>query len=141
MSRTVVKINKQKEEKKVDRWNKIALSAAKQSRRGIIPKVTKPISFSNSIEIAKKLDCIIVPYENAIKDNNFSNLIYDIQDKKSIGIFIGPEGGFEDKEINDLKEINAKIVSLGNRILRTETASLAILSIIMYHLEVDGHGS
>ena len=126
--------------KKLDRLNRIALEAAKQSKRSIIPTVTEPISFNDAIDRMKSMDLVIVPYENAqnfgIKTliNKFRNENVDLSSIVKIGIFIGPEGGIEDFEIEKLKNEGAYIVTLGNRILRTETAGFVAASLIQYEL-------
>lgn len=125
--------------KKLDRLNRIALEAAKQSKRSIIPKVLEPIEFDEVLEKINSLDLVIVPYENA---NNFGikTLINELRkenniDKiKNIGIFVGPEGGIEEDEIERLKDKGAYIVTLGKRILRTETAGFVATSLIQYEL-------
>lgn len=125
--------------KKLDRLNRIALEAAKQSKRSIIPKVSEPIEFEEVLERINSLDLLIVPYENA---NNFGiktlinklrkeNIIDNV---KSVGIFVGPEGGIEEYEIERLKDKGAHIVTLGKRILRTETAGFVATSLIQYEL-------
>lgn len=125
--------------KKLDRLNRIALEAAKQSKRSIIPKVSEPIEFDEVLEKINSLDLLIVPYENA---NNFGikTLINELRKEnnidniKNIGIFIGPEGGIEEDEIERLKDKGAYIVTLGKRILRTETAGFVATSLIQYEL-------
>ena len=125
--------------KKLDRLNRIALEAAKQSKRSIIPKVSEPIEFDEVIEKINSLDLLIVPYENA---NNFGikTLINELRKEnnidniKNIGIFVGPEGGIEEDEIERLKDKGAYIVTLGKRILRTETAGFVATSLIQYEL-------
>ena len=125
--------------KKLDRLNRIALEAAKQSKRSIIPKVLEPIEFDEVLEKMNSLDLLIVPYENA---NNFGikTLINElrkgntIDNIKNIGIFVGPEGGIEEYEIERLKDKGAHIVTLGKRILRTETAGFVATSLIQYEL-------
>lgn len=132
--------------KKLDRLKKIALEAAKQSKRSIIPKVLEPIEFEEVLDKIKSLDLLIVPYENA---NNFGikTLINELRKKdiadeiKSVGIFIGPEGGIEESEIERLKEKDAHIVTLGKRILRTETAGFVAASLIQYELSDLGGNS
>lgn len=132
--RSVSKIEKgKKAQKKIERWQKISESAAKQSFRGIIPKIDRVLSFKELLaEIEEKEELIIVFYENE-KEDNFKELIKNYRGRK-ISIIIGPEGGFSQREIEELKKINVKSVSLGNRILRTETVSLVASSIIMYEL-------
>jgi len=121
--------------KKIDRWARIALEASKQSKRTIIPKINTPIEFKELLEELKKMDLIIVPYEN---ENGFGikNMINNIDKAKikKVGIIIGPEGGFEEEEIDILKNIGAFIVTLGPRILRTETAGFVSTSLVMYEL-------
>lgn len=126
--------------KKLDRLNRIALEAAKQSKRSIVPKVLEPISFDEALESMKELDLIIVPYENA-EEFGIKSLINKLREENAtlneiseVGIFIGPEGGIEENEILKLKEIGAHIVTLGNRILRTETAGFTAASLIQYEL-------
>ena len=125
--------------KKLDRLNRIALEAAKQSKRSIIPKVSEPIDFEEVLDKIDSLDLLIVPYENA---NNFGikTLINELRKDnttntiKNVGIFVGPEGGIEEEEIERLKDKGARIVTLGKRILRTETAGFVATSLIQYEL-------
>ena len=130
--RTIVKLAG-KEEKKLARWNKIAEAAAKQSRRGKGPKVTPVINFSQAIQQANKNDINIIPYEKEEK-NSIKNIIKGF-DGESIGIFIGPEGGFSEKEIDKNIKNNIKPITLGKRILRTETAGFITTAILLYELE------
>lgn len=133
-SRCVVKIKKQNEQKKLARWNKIAESAAKQSKRGIIPIVNHIMDYEEALVYAQKMDTTIVPYENAANINETKALLGCL-DNKRIGVFIGPEGGFSLEEVDKAKKQGANIITLGKRILRTETAGLAILSVLMFQLE------
>ena len=136
--RTVVKLDAKKEEKKIERWNAIANSAAKQSKRQIIPKVSKVLALEKALELASELEMVMVPYENAKGMSHAKATIKEAAVKKSIGIFIGPEGGFEENEIRKAMETGAIPISLGKRILRTETAGMAILSILMFEMEAEG---
>ncbi len=120
------------ETKKIARWQKIAAEAAKQSGRGIIPDVESVVSFKDMIENLSPDDLNILPYESE-KDLSLKNIL-DNTDRKNINIIIGPEGGFDDSEIILAKEKNINIVTLGPRILRTETAPLAALAAVMYQL-------
>lgn len=122
--------------KKIDRLNRIVLEAAKQSKRSIIPKVYEPIEFSEVINKIKDVDLFLVPYENQMEFGVKSVLksMRNHNDIKKIGIFVGPEGGFEEWEIDDLKKSGAYIVTLGKRILRTETAGFALTSVLQYEL-------
>lgn len=132
MKRCVVKLEGKDEVKKIDRWQKIAEVAAKQSGRDRIPNVHKVMRFQEMKEIISEFDVFIVAYEGE-KQTTLRQVLK--KEYTKIGVVIGPEGGLESQEIEKLKECGAKIITLGNRILRTETASLAILSIIMYELE------
>lgn len=132
--RVVVK-NKQGELKKSDRWNRIVKEACKQCKRSIIPKVHKPADFNSILELLKNMDIVVVPYENE-HDNGIKHIVQnmDRSKTKSIAVVIGPEGGFAGHEIDALKEIGADTVTLGPRILRTETAGFVCVSILMYEL-------
>lgn len=137
MERCVSKISGKDEKKKIDRWQKISEVAAKQSGRDMIPKIHNVIKINDIVKVISDFDMMIVPYEKAEGDS-FKDAIEEIKeyDKSNIniGIVIGPEGGFEPSEIVQLREAGAKIVTLGKRILRTETVALAMSSVIMYEL-------
>ncbi len=121
--------------KKLDRLNKIAQEASKQSKRTIIPTVENPIEFTNAIKSMEDLDLIVVPYENATGFGIKSmTKALDLSKVKNIGIMVGPEGGFEEEEIEILKSKGANIVTLGPRILRTETAGFTCIAILQYEL-------
>lgn len=135
MNRCVVKLDDKKAAKKVERLNLIAESAAKQSKRGIIPKVKEVMNFNDALEYAKTLGCVIIPYECAEGMEYSRTVLKNAADKGSIGIFIGPEGGFENSEIEKLKAIKGNVITLGHRILRTETAGMTVLSVLMWLLE------
>ena len=135
--RTVVKLDDKKAKKKTERYNMIAESAAKQSGRGMIPEVTMPVSFAEAVSMAEKLDMNIIPYEEAEGVEYSRNIIKSIKGKKSFGIFIGPEGGFAREEVEKALDAGASAITLGHRILRTETAGMAVISIIMFELEED----
>lgn len=126
--------------KKLDRLNRIVLEAAKQSKRTIVPKVVEPITFSEVLKKVKTVDLMLVPYENA-ENFGVKTLFKELKDKninmesiKNIGILVGPEGGFEEEEISALIENGAYIITLGSRILRTETAGFVATSLIQYEL-------
>lgn len=133
--RAVVKLDEKKGAKKVERWNGIAESAAKQSGRNVIPRVTEVLPWKEAVQYAKALDIVLIPYELAEGMQETKDIISKIQPGQSVGVFIGPEGGFETAEVAYAVENGAKSLTLGKRILRTETAGLAILSILMCHLE------
>lgn len=122
------------EEKKNARWQKIAESAAKQSKRDIIPVIENSKNIEEICERIKEYDLVLVAYENE-ENITIKDILQSNNDKKSIAVVIGPEGGISEEEISKLKENGAKVVSLGKRILRTETASLAVLSMIMYEYD------
>ena len=134
--RVVVKLeDKKKEEKKLQRWQAIAMEAAKQSGRGIIPAVRPVHSFFDAIKALSRMDLALIPYEKATDISITRELLGKIADYSRIGVFIGPEGGFEEEEIKLAMEHNIRPITLGRRILRTETAGLAILSMMMLMLE------
>lgn len=133
--RCVVKLDDKKQESKIKRWQAISESAAKQSRRVIIPEIMPVMSFKEAINLAKTFDLGIIPYENFKDMEETRNILSKLDKGMKIGIFIGPEGGFDDSEISYAMENGVKPISLGKRILRTETAGLAILSVIMFRIE------
>ena len=133
MKRSIVKLLGKDEQKKIERWQKIVEGAAKQSGRDIVPKVNNIKNVNNVCEIIKNYDIFIVTYELEEKESLKAilvNLNKKIESK--IAVLIGPEGGIEEDEVELLKKNGAKVVSLGKRILRTETVALAVSSIIMY---------
>ena len=159
LERCIVKISGKDVDKKLERWQTIAETAAKQCRRSIIPKINDLYNLKNIEEIIKKNDLVILAYENEIENskkdiinelkfrnlqkeisiaalNNFGNIKRETkkEDNISIGIIIGPEGGLEEKEVEYLKNLGVKSVSLGKKILRTETVAIVLSSIIMYEL-------
>lgn len=136
MKRTIVKLeDKKKEQKKLERWQSIAEGAAKQSGRGVIPQVSEVMSYKDAIALAEKMDMALLPYERAENIEVTRQKIAECKGKKQIGIFIGPEGGFEEEEIQYALEHQVTPITLGKRILRTETAGLTILSNLMFALE------
>ena len=137
--RAVVKLDEKKAVKKVARWNAIAEGAAKQSGRNRIPEVHDVMTFAEALKFAKSLDVRLIPYEKAEGMGTMKSAVDQIRPGESIGVFIGPEGGFEEAEIEQAMEQEIIPVSLGKRILRTETAGVTILSILMYHLECEIH--
>ena len=137
LERCVSKIDKKSESKKIDRWQKIAEMAAKQSGRDIIPKVNNVIDLKNICNVISNYDIVLLAYENEENNslkNEIDNLKKNINKSIKVGIIIGPEGGLEEKEVETLKQYGAKSITLGTRILRTETVALSLSSIIMYEL-------
>ncbi len=138
MNRCVVKIEDKKKKNKTERWQAISESAAKQSKRNIIPEIHEPVSYREALKIASELDLVLLPYEakNGMQDTIAS--LKKIKAGMSVGIFIGPEGGFDDSEIKLAYENNCDIISLGKRILRTETAAITAVSMCMLYTEING---
>lgn len=134
--RTVVKIeNAKAEKKKIDRWQRIAYEAAKQSKRGKVPTITPIKTLEEVWEEASSNDLNIVAYENETS-RAFKYVLENQKGPlKKIGILVGPEGGLELWEVGKARENRFYSVSLGPRILRTETAGFAMLAIIMYVIE------
>ena len=133
--RAVVKLDAKKEQTRLKRWNIISESAAKQSGRGVIPEVSGVMSFEKALEEAKKLDVLLIPYERAEHMAETRRVMGEIRPGQSVGIFIGPEGGFEESEVEEAVAAGAKAITLGKRILRTETAGLAVMAMLGYLLE------
>lgn len=133
--RCVVKLDAKKAAKKVVRWQQIAESAAKQSKRMLIPEIHEVMTYKQALEFAKQLDVKLIPYELAKGMKETREILSEIKPGQSVGIFIGPEGGFEEEEVAKALEAGAHAITLGRRILRTETAGLAILSVLMFQLE------
>ena len=140
MKRCVVKLNEKDKSKKIERWQKISEVAAKQCGRDIIPQINNITNIKNICNLIQEYDMVLVAYENEEK-NTLKEQLENIKkqnnskSKVKIGIIIGPEGGLEEKDVETLKENGAKVITLGRRILRTETVALNVLSIIMYELE------
>lgn len=137
MKRCVVKLDEKNKIKKVERWNKIAEVAAKQSKRDIIPKVCNVTKLNNIFKIVNEYDIVLLAYENE-ENNTLKNELKKInmgEDEIKIGIIIGPEGGIDSEELKEMENNNIKIITLGKRILRTETAPIAMVANIMYEFE------
>ena len=133
--RCVVKLDAKKAAKKVQRWQQIAESAAKQAGRGYIPVVSEVMTFQEALAFSETLDIRLIPYELADGMEGTRKILDGIRPGQSVGIFIGPEGGFEKEEVGRAVEAGAMPITIGKRILRTETAGIAVLSILMYRLE------
>lgn len=142
-ARSVVKYDEKKKKSRRERWQKIAEGAAKQSHRGIIPEVKPVMRLPEAMEYAAQLDLVLIPYENFKDMKATKEVISGIHPGMRVGLFIGPEGGFEQEEVNmaterlfqEDSEKKAALISLGNRILRTETAPLMLLSVLLFQLE------
>lgn len=133
--RAVVKLDAKKEEAKLKRWNGIAESAAKQSKRLIIPEVTGVMSFKEACAFASSFELNLIPFEHEEGMAGTKKELEKVRPGTQIGVFIGPEGGFEDEEIESARAQGIRPITLGKRILRTETAGLTTLSILMFQLE------
>lgn len=133
--RCVVRLDVKKAAGRVGRWQGIAEAAAKQSKRGIIPNVHPVMDMREAVAYARSMDVKLIPYELAEDMRHTKDIIEKVQPGVDIAVFIGPEGGFEQSEIETALEAGIEPVTLGRRILRTETAGLTVLSWLMYHLE------
>jgi 16S rRNA (uracil1498-N3)-methyltransferase len=134
MHRCVMKITPEKVEKKRARWQSIAESAAKQSDRGCIPLVHAPMNWEQAFDRARTLEYNMIPYECETGMDKARELVKEACCHQSIGIFIGPEGGLEPQEVEQAIKEGVLPLSLGKRILRTETAGMALLSILMFQM-------
>lgn len=137
MKRCVVKLDDKKKKSKITRWQSISESAAKQSKRCKIPEIGDVLSFKQAMEKAKEMDLFLVPFESKRGMPDTKEALAEIKSGMKIGIIIGPEGGFEDKEVEDAVAVGGKTVSLGSRILRTETAAMTSVGMVMLHVEMN----
>ena len=139
LSRCIVKLDGKDEVKKIDRWNKISEVAAKQSGRDRVPLVHNLKTIKEVSQMIDEYDLFLVAYEEE-KENTLKNELINLKNKMSsykIAVLVGPEGGLTYDEVNYLKDMGAKVITLGNRILRTETVAMYIASTVMYELEMD----
>ena len=134
-ARCVVKLDRKKAESKRSRWQAISESAAKQSGRSVIPEVAMPMPFAAALKEAADSDIRLIPYENAEGMERTRKILESVQPGQKIAVFIGPEGGFEETEIRQAEEAGFEAVTLGKRILRTETAGFVVLSLLMAQTE------
>ena len=134
LNRCIVKLDDKKEKNKNERWRKIAEVAAKQSGRDFIPIINNLININNIFEKIKDYDIVILAYEKE-KNLKLKEVLRNYKNVRKVAIVVGPEGGLEEAEVDYLKSLEAKVVTLGNRILRTETAPIVIASNIIYELE------
>ncbi len=135
MKRCVVKLDEKKADAKIKRWQGIAEAAAKQSKRGVIPTVAPVMSYAQAVKMASEMDLKLVPYELAEGMEQTKRLIESVRSGQQIAIFIGPEGGFDPEEIRIATEAGIQPITLGKRILRTETAGFTTIAWLMYQLE------
>lgn len=137
MKRSIVKIDEKKKKSKTERWQAIAEAAAKQSKRTSVPEVREVLSYKEMINVAQNLDLLLVPYECAEGMTATKAALSEIKSGMSVGIVIGPEGGFEQSEIDAAVTAGGKVISLGSRILRTETAAITAMSMCMLYSEME----
>ena len=141
MKRCVVKLDDKKAKSKIVRWQSISEAAAKQSKRGVVPQIHDVMSFQTALEYAQTMDVKLVPYEmeetldGASGMAGTKKIIEGLKPGQSVAVFIGPEGGFEESEIQAAIDVGMKPITLGKRILRTETAGMTVMSWLMYQLE------
>ncbi|MBR2131347.1 MAG: 16S rRNA (uracil(1498)-N(3))-methyltransferase [Oscillospiraceae bacterium] len=140
MSRCVMKLDEKKKKSRQARWQSIAESAAKQSKRNIIPEVSDVLTYKQAMEKAQTMDIFLVPYENERGMAATRDALAQIKPGMSVGILIGPEGGFDPQEIDKAREVGAAVISLGKRILRAETAAVTAVSLGMLHVEMNLEG-
>ena len=134
--RCIVKLEDEKKEaKKIERWQAIAESAAKQSGRAVIPTVAGVMSYKEALKRASAEGMGLIPYECADGMQALKEAAKQAVSQKTVSVFIGPEGGFEEAEVTAAVETGVIPVSLGKRILRTETAGFTTLAILMYEIE------
>ncbi len=137
MERCVVKLDAAKAQKKCARWQGIAEAAASQSKRGIVPTVHEPMTMKEAVRYAEEETSVrLIPYELQENDGSTRAYLESIRPGQAVSIFIGPEGGFAPEEVEMAREAGIRPISLGNRILRTETAGLAVLAWLIYILEI-----
>lgn len=134
-ARSIVRLDEKKAKSRIIRWQGIAEAAAKQSKRAVIPEVKGVMSMEDALVYAGESDVKLIPYELADDMKKTKKIIEEMKEGESAAIFIGPEGGFEEKEINGAIEKGFTPITLGRRILRTETAGSTVLSWLMYHFE------
>lgn len=139
MSRCVMKVEEKKKKAKQERWQAIAESAAKQSKRNVIPVVSEVLTYKQAMAKAREMDLLLVPYENEKGMAATREALGRIRAGMSVGILIGPEGGFDPHEIDQAREIG-EVISLGARILRAETAAILAVGMGMLHVEMNGDG-
>lgn len=136
MNRTVVS-DKGNFQKKISRYQAIAEEASKQCGRGVVPSIEKNITFNDMIELLNNYDLVLFPYENEDKKNIKNILRTLVKKPATVAVIIGPEGGFSDSEAEILKQRDVQCVTLGKTILRTETAGIVAIAMIMYELELE----
>lgn len=137
MKRCVVKIDDKKRKSKIQRWQAIAEAAAKQSKRTSVPRVCDIVTYKQMLETLSNFDAVLVPYECAEGMSATRRALKELKSGDSVAVVIGSEGGFEPSEIDLITKAGGKIISLGSRILRTETAAITALSMLMLYSETE----
>ena len=140
MSRCVMKLDEKKKKARRERWQSIAESAAKQSKRNVIPEVSEVMTYKQAMGKAAEMDLFLVPYENERGMVATREALSRIQHGMSVGILVGPEGGFDEKEVELARQAGAVVISLGSRILRAETAAVTAVGMGMLHVEMNLDG-
>lgn len=137
MKRCVVKLEEKKKKSRRERWQAIAESAAKQSKRSRVPEVGEVLTYREAVKLAGEMDLFLLPYENERGMAETKEALEAIRPGMKVAILIGPEGGFDPKEVALAQEAGAKCISLGRRILRTETAAITSVGMCMLHIETN----
>ena len=133
--RSVVKLDEKKEKSKLARWQGISEAAAKQSKREMIPQIKEVMSFQEAVSYSRCAKVRVIPYELWEGMDKTREILGELKPSEDVAVFIGPEGGFAEEEIEKAMQEGIWPITLGKRILRTETAGMTVLSIIMYHLD------
>lgn len=136
-NRCIVKLDSKKKAGKVSRWQAIAESAAKQSKRNLVPEIKNVLTFDEMLEEVKNMSLFLLPYENKNGMKSTREALEQIKNGFDVAILIGPEGGFDESEVQKAKECEAKVISLGSRILRTETAAITAVGMCMLYVETE----
>lgn len=140
MSHCIMKLDEKKKKTRRERWQSIAESAAKQSKRNIVPEVSDVMTYRQAMEKAAEMDVFLLPYENELGMSETKRALSIIKEGMSVGILVGPEGGFDEKEVTLARENGASVISLGKRILRAETAAITAVAMGMLHVEMNMEG-
>ena len=133
--RCVVKLDPKKEKTKLARWQQIAEAAARQSKRSLIPEVMPVMSLKEAFASCKEMPVRLIPYERAEGMEKTREILKGIRPGEEVAVFIGPEGGFEEAEVEEAMKAQIEPITLGRRILRTETAGMTVLAFLLYQLE------
>lgn len=141
MERCIAKLDERRSSRKIERWQSIAEAAAQQSRRALLPAVREPMSMRQAVEYARHMQVRLLPYELAENSRSTKEVLESIEPGAEVAVFIGPEGGFAPSEVAMAQEVGVLPITLGRRILRTETAGMTVLSWLIYTLEISSSSS